>query len=161
MNDYTACLRTIEGLYQDTAIRDRLYYPDFRRSWDALLRRTAGYMDRWGVHSLIGFSHFVSSEEFIEYQLPLAEQGEGLIDRTLNQLREITSFESLQAIDNLTTFNETFEWDPGFALKVAGIPFSKLGNMSFANKSKLLGEIQALVDKYADMDGFERRIESY
>ena len=41
MNDYTACLRVIEGLYQDTAIRDRRYYPDFRRSWDALLRRAA------------------------------------------------------------------------------------------------------------------------
>ena len=41
MNDYQACCRQIEGLYQDTAIRDRRYYPDFRRSWDALLRRAA------------------------------------------------------------------------------------------------------------------------
>ena len=41
MNDYQACYRQIEGLYQDTAIRDRRYYPDFRRSWDALLRRAA------------------------------------------------------------------------------------------------------------------------
>ena len=27
----------IEALYQDSAIRDRKYYPDFRRGWNALL----------------------------------------------------------------------------------------------------------------------------
>ena len=31
MNDYNACYQQIEGLYQDTAIRERLFYPDFRR----------------------------------------------------------------------------------------------------------------------------------
>ena len=41
MNDYPACCRQLEGLYQDPAIRDRRYYPDFRRSWDALLSRAA------------------------------------------------------------------------------------------------------------------------
>ena len=41
MNDYQACCRQLEGLYQDPAIRDRRYYPDFRRSWDALLSRAA------------------------------------------------------------------------------------------------------------------------
>ena len=41
MNDYAACLQTIDGLYQDTAIRDRSFYPEFRRSWDALLKKAA------------------------------------------------------------------------------------------------------------------------
>ena len=27
----------LEALYQDNAIRDRKYYPDFRRGWNALL----------------------------------------------------------------------------------------------------------------------------
>ena len=49
MNDYQACYRQIEGLYQDTAIRDRRYYPDFRRSWDALLRRADGIVLADGV----------------------------------------------------------------------------------------------------------------
>ncbi len=39
MNDYAACLQAIEALYQDPDIRERRYYPDFRRSWDALLHR--------------------------------------------------------------------------------------------------------------------------
>lgn len=41
MNDYLACYQALEGLYQDTAIRERSYYPEFRRSWDALLKKAA------------------------------------------------------------------------------------------------------------------------
>lgn len=41
MNDTQACLQALEALYQDTAIRQRSYYPDFRRSWDALLKKAA------------------------------------------------------------------------------------------------------------------------
>ena len=39
MNDYQACYQALETLYQDSAIRDRAYYPDFRRGWDALFRK--------------------------------------------------------------------------------------------------------------------------
>ncbi|MBQ2597908.1 MAG: hypothetical protein II581_08385, partial [Oscillospiraceae bacterium] len=31
----------IEALYQDSAIRDRKYYPDFRRAWNSLLEAAA------------------------------------------------------------------------------------------------------------------------
>ena len=39
MNDIAACYQSLEGLYQDSAVRERSYYPDFRRSWDALFRK--------------------------------------------------------------------------------------------------------------------------
>ena len=37
MNRNQETFRKIEALYQDPAIRNRKYYPDFRRSWNALL----------------------------------------------------------------------------------------------------------------------------
>jgi hypothetical protein len=33
--------QTIEALYQDSAVRERKYYPDFRRGWNALLEPAA------------------------------------------------------------------------------------------------------------------------
>lgn len=41
MNNYENCLKRILVLYQDPAIRERKYYPDFRRSWDSLLQKAA------------------------------------------------------------------------------------------------------------------------
>lgn len=32
-------LRSVEGMYQDSAVRDRTFYPDFRRQWDSVLRK--------------------------------------------------------------------------------------------------------------------------
>ena len=37
MNGKREILKKIEALYQDSAIRERKYYPDFRRGWNALL----------------------------------------------------------------------------------------------------------------------------
>ena len=47
MNDYAACLRTVDGLYADPAIRERRFYPEFRRAWDALLQRAAESGERY------------------------------------------------------------------------------------------------------------------
>ena len=41
MNDHAACLQALDGLFQDPDIRERDYYPEFRRKWEALLTRTA------------------------------------------------------------------------------------------------------------------------
>lgn len=126
-----------------------------------VLRCTAAYMDRWGIHSLVGFSHFISSDDFIQYQLPLASGMSGIVGHIAEQLDEIASIDSLSAINQLNVFSETLQWDPAFALKIAGIPFSSLGDMSFANKQRLLHEIIDLVDRYDNMDELERRLESY
>ncbi len=34
-----AVLQAVEGIYQDQTIRNREYYPDFRRQWDAVLKK--------------------------------------------------------------------------------------------------------------------------
>ena len=41
MNDYAACLQAIEALCQDPAIRERQFYPEFRRCWDTLLKKAS------------------------------------------------------------------------------------------------------------------------
>jgi hypothetical protein len=38
MNRNQETFQALEALYQDNAVRDRKYYPDFRRSWNALLQ---------------------------------------------------------------------------------------------------------------------------
>ena len=127
----------------------------------ALLNSAAEYMGRWEIHSLVGFSHYLASEEFIGSQLPLATEQSGIVERVCAQLSEIVDHDSLNAIGELNAFSKTLDWDPAFALKVIGLPFSKLNGMSFANKRKLVDELAALVDRYDAMDDFERKIESY
>lgn len=126
-----------------------------------LLNSAAEYMDRWNIHSLVGFSHYLASDEFIAGQMPLASTQSGIVERISAQLSEIVDHDSLNAISELNTFSKTLDWDPAFALKIIGLPFSKLNGMSFANKRKLVEELAELVDRYDAMDDFERKIESY
>lgn len=41
MNDYTACMQAIDGLLQDPVLRERRFYPEFQRTWEALLKKTS------------------------------------------------------------------------------------------------------------------------
>lgn len=47
--DKSAIIEALPGSFQDSAVRDREYYPEFRRSWEALLRRAAEMDDYFDV----------------------------------------------------------------------------------------------------------------
>ena len=127
----------------------------------SLLSSAAEYMGRWEIHSLVGFSNYLVSDEFIDGQLPLASAESGIVERIAVQLSEIVNHDSLNAISELNSFYKTLDWDPAFALKIAGLPFYKLNGMSYANKRKLIEEMSDLLERYDNMDDFDRKIESY
>ena len=126
-----------------------------------LLRLTADYLGRWGVHSLMGFSHFISSEAFVARQAPMVGTEGGVIDELAGQLREVMAHDSLRTASQLGQFRETLAWDPAFALKLVGIPFSALGTLSHTNKQRLLEDVEALVERYDQLDEFAKRAEEY
>ena len=127
----------------------------------SVLRSTDAYMEKWGVRSLMGYSHFLASDEFVLQQLPLVSSGEGVVDRLADQLREFFEYDSLQALSSLNNLCETLEWDPAFAMKLFGIPFADLGETSYTNKRRLLEEIQQAFNRYNQMGDFDKRIETY
>lgn len=126
-----------------------------------VLRRTASYMEQWGIHSLTGFSHLVSSDEFVARQEPLARSKPHVIDRIAEALEEVAQHDALNAANQLNTFYETLQWDPAFALKLMGIPFSDLGDAGFRTKRQLLGEVQGILDRYEQLPDLEKRLEEY
>lgn len=127
----------------------------------SVLESASEYMQHWDVHSLIGFSRMLASDEFIQQQLPLATNKSGVVERIANTLGQIVDRDSVNAIGELNVFRDTLEWDPAFALKILGLPFADLGTMSFSNKRKLIEDIQKLIDQYDQMDEFARKIENY
>ena len=127
----------------------------------ALLIATAEYMEKWNIHSLSGFSHYLTSDEFVQGQLPLVGDEPGVVGRINAQLAAVLKNDSLNALGAINTFQRTWEWDPGFALKILELPFSDLGQMSYTNKAKLLAELQAVLARYEALDEFERRLEAY
>jgi len=126
-----------------------------------LLRLAATYMERWGIHSLVGFSHMLSSEEFINRQTPLANDGMTIITSISKLFGEIAEHDALLTTRQLNTFYDTLNWDAAFAMKLVGIPFSDLDGLSYQNKKKLLQEIQEMVERYDQMSEFERKMERY
>lgn len=126
-----------------------------------ILRAVATYLGRWNIHSLTGFSHLISSDDFIARQAPLAAGSAGVVERISAKLAEVVAHDPLHAINQLNAFLDTLEWDPAFALQIAGLPLAELGEVSFANKRRLLERIRTDIDELDQMDDFDKRIERY
>ncbi len=127
----------------------------------AVLRCTASYIDQWGLRCLTGFNRVIASDEFIARQEPLARTEPRIVQRISAVLEEASRHDSISTTNRLNAFYETLEWDPAFALKLVSIPFSDLGEMSFRAKSRLLQDIQELVERYDRLPDFEKRLEEY
>ena len=126
-----------------------------------VLRCTASYMEQWGLHSLTGFSHLISSDEFIERQEPLTRSNPRIVQRIADLLEELSQHEAVVTTNQLNAFYEMLQWDPAFALKLVSMPFSDLGEMGFRTKSRLLADIQELIDRYDQLPDLEKRFETY
>lgn len=126
-----------------------------------VLRCTDSFMDQWGLRSLTGFSHFVSSDEFVAHQEPLARSNPRIVQRIAELLDEASQHDSIVVTNQLNAFYETMQWDPAFALKLLSIPFSDLGDVSFRTKRRLLADIHDLVDEYDQLPDFEKKLEEY
>ena len=69
----------IEALYQDSAIRDRKYYPDFRRAWNSLLEAAASSEEEYFPPEAVwtrpegGFFVWVTLPQYVDANSMLAE----------------------------------------------------------------------------------------
>ena len=126
-----------------------------------LLRLTSQYLQQWDVHSLMGYSRYVASDEFIERQSALVGTEGGVVEKVAARLQEIMDYDALGTACQLMDWLETLSWDPAFALKVASLPFPSLGELSHTNKTQLIADIEALLEKYDQMDDFQKRAERY
>lgn len=126
-----------------------------------VLRSTASYLDRWGIHSLTGFSHLISSDEFIARQEPLSRSGSRVVELIAEALDEAVGHDGLAVASQLDAFLRTLRWDPAFALKLMGMPFSELGEMGFRAKSRMLDEIGAVLERYDELPDIDKRFEEY
>ena len=125
------------------------------------LYQTSIFMDKWNIHSLVGMSHFLSSDEFIQHQLPLANRKTDALSCLVEQLQRASEYDSLAVSTQLSALSRTMEWDAAFALRLIGINFAALGDMSHTNKVKLLNDIEALIQKYDQMSDYEKNLEAY
>lgn len=126
-----------------------------------LLNSVADYMERWGVHSLMEFGRYLTTNRFLESQMPREGDRQNVVTIIASQFIEMIDHNPLETIGQLNAYRDTLLWDPAFALKIIGIPFAKLGDLSYSNKRKLLGEIEELVKRYDSLDEFERKMETY
>ncbi len=172
-NDVVRAFKSETPILSYSALHDLVFnmfrllnYPDMvgkmpPEQAKTVLRCTSSYMDQFNIHSLTGFSHLLSSEEFITRQEPLSLTTPRIVGRISEELEELSQHDQIGTTRQLNTFFETLSWDSAFALKLMSIPFSDLGEMGFRAKRALLEEIQALVDKYDQLPESEKRREEY
>lgn len=126
-----------------------------------VLRCMAAFFDKWNVHTLTGFAHYMASDEFARRQVEAIGNSQDVVVCVADQLRALLQVDTVDAVRQLCQFSASLAWDPAFALRVAGIPFTDLGDMSFLKKRELLGRIEELLQEYVDLPEAEKRIEKY
>lgn len=130
-----------------------------------VLEDTSAYLQQFGIHSLTGFSHMLSSREFIERQQPLAFPYKRVEDSAISDamvyFKEAMEHDAVNTKKALNSLVDALNWDPGFTMKLISIPFSDLEGLSFQNKRKLLEEIGEAVERYNQMSDYEKKLENY
>ena len=130
-----------------------------------VLRYTDAYMEHYEIRSLTGFMHIISSDEFIERQLPTVSIFQSantvLMNEIIDFFEEAETRNALNMTKVLKNFHEMIMWDPAFTLKILGLPFAELEGLSFQQKKKLAEEISELLDKYDKMSELEKKWENY
>ena len=84
-----------------------------------------------------------------------------LVNSILQKFGFLSDYDIANTNKYLTEFNKNLEWDMGFIMRLLSIRFFELDNVSFALKKQLLSEIEEIVQKYKEMPGEQKRIESY
>lgn len=107
------------------------------------------------------YGRYLTTNRFLESQMPREGDRQNVVTIISSQFIEMIDHNPLETIGQLNAYRDTLSWDPAFALKIIGIPFAKLGDLSYSNKRKLLGEIEEIVKRYDSLDEFERKMETY
>lgn len=130
-----------------------------------VLRDTRIYLEYYEIHSLTGYGHMISSEEFLGKQEALINSFDSvnaeIIDGIITSFHASSRHDVLKTTQLLDNLRQNLQWDLAFTMKILGIPFSSLEDMSYSNKKKLLDEIAELVQQYADLPDSEKKIENY
>ena len=91
MNRNQETFQELEALYQDSAVRDRKYYPDFRRSWNALLESASESTEEYfpldsdsvvAIHSDYGglnIDFHLSQEKMADWYAQEARRGKRIV----------------------------------------------------------------------------------
>lgn len=61
----------------------------------------------------------------------------------------------------LRSINDNLDWDLGFMFALAGMSFRDLRHLSYSNKTKLLSDINELIQKYKEMPEQKKQIDYY
>ena len=130
-----------------------------------VLRYMDVYMEQYEIRSLTGFMHIISSDEFIERQMPTVSIFQSANTVLMNEIveffKEAETRNALNTTKVLKNFHEMIMWDPAFTLKILGLPFAELEELSFQQKKKLIEEISELLDKYDKLSELEKKWENY
>lgn len=130
-----------------------------------ILRDTSAYLEKYQVHSLIGFSRMLSSRDFISRQVNMVNTFDSvsteLMGAIMEFFQEALKYDTLGTTQALDTFSKSLSWDPAFILKLIKLPFYKMEGLSYYQKKNLIQEIIELLDKYDQMSDFEKKLEIY
>lgn len=103
-----------------------------------LLRDTSVYLERFQVHSLIGFSRMLSSKDFINRQMDMLHTFDSVSSELMNNIteffQEALKYDALGTTQAMDTFSKSLGWDTAFILKLIKLPFYKMEGLSFHQK---------------------------
>lgn len=130
-----------------------------------ILRDTSAYLEKFQVHSLIGFSRMLSSKDFISRQVNMLNTFDSVSAELMNHIteffKEALKYDMLGTTQALDVFLKSLNWDPAFILKLIQFPFYKMEGLGYHQKKNLIREIMELLEKYDQMSEFEKKLEIY
>ncbi len=133
--------------------------------YNELINQSTDTLNNYKFYSIIEKNRLLSeaknATEISEILNSFDNNNRKLISNIITNLHMFSELDVKQTNEYLEQYCKSLEWDIGFAIKILGLPYSKLNNISFSSKKGLISEIESLIDKYSDSSDERNKIEMY
>lgn len=129
-----------------------------------LLQDVQEYLNQHKVYSLAQLNRILSTSSLEKQQNFLSivsTTNAETVNHIINHFRLASEHDMLLAAKELEEFEANLDWDQGFMMKLVGLPFHTLDDISFSLKKQLLGDMMALMERYRSIPKHKKNIETY
>ena len=157
-SNYVMVLAIVHNL---TKIESNLCYGHYTKD----TRQAIEYLNKFKFFSL-------TERRKLANQVKTVEELEGLfsafdkenakyLEKILKSFQFASDMDLRLSNKYLSAFSENLKWDNGFIMKLIGMDYHSLGDLSFSNKKSLLERVSGLIKEYASLSEEQKRAEFY
>ena len=132
-----------------------------------LIQECARVLEEYGISSTTDYLSLISSSGLADthgsssLSDTFSETSQTTLGLIGEHLKAAAEHDTVGASQIFDSFEKNFEWDAGFVMKLIGIKYYEMDDISHSMKKQFFTDLERLIERYRSMSDYERTIEKY